>query len=376
MREKPTGLLLAVVSERSYSLISRAAAQFFPTWTTVPIREIDDACNQSPSGVLEVLIIEGRDGADIQKAVRATDAAGLPRWPVVALGDADQVAGALSLPRARNGAEALANTIEFAILHHQLRRDHARSIGDLCTVAGRFAHDIRSPLGCVRISAEMITESFTGADSAAIDAARRIIDSADEIMALLDRVSFVLKASANPACPELVDMSDVFHRALSAIEPELAASGTTVEPPRDWPEVRGVPAHIEAVWTNLLMNAARHGGGAPHIEAGWHRNNGELRFWIRDDGPGVPSNRRSHLFRPFHQLHDSQRTLGIGLSLVQRLVDLNGGRCGYEPAPSGGSRFWFSLPEARTCLSSEGAHGAIPRVEARTVSQSGKRSDW
>ena len=257
--------------------------------------------------------MEATDPEEVHKAVCAKDAAGLSRWPVVVLGVGAANSGAVSLTRARDDPEALANAIEFAILHHQLRRDHERAIGDLRTVGQRISHDLRSPVGCIRITAEMIGESIGDGISAPSTFTRPIIDSADEMLALLDRVSLILKASANPAPCDVVDMGEVFHRAHSAAECRLAEAGAIIERPRHWPAVRGVPGHLEAVWGNLLMSAVEHGGKAPRLEAGWQRRNGDVHFWIRDDGPGVPENLRGDLFRPFNLLHEGHRAQGIGI---------------------------------------------------------------
>jgi signal transduction histidine kinase len=70
----------------------------------------------------------------------------------------------------------------------------------------------------------------------------------------------------------------------------------------------------------------------------------EYRFWVRDDGPGIAEEKRPLLFQPFHRLHQRSSAHGLGLSIAQRLVDLQGGRCGYDPAPGGGSTFYFTLP--------------------------------
>jgi signal transduction histidine kinase len=106
--------------------------------------------------------------------------------------------------------------------------------------------------------------------------------------------------------------------------------------------VNGVFPWLEVVWWNLLANALQF--GKDRIELGWQKENGELRFWICDNGAGVPMEKRDKLFQPFHTLHEPDAAHGLGLSIVQRLMELQGGRCRYEPRAEGGSRFYFTLP--------------------------------
>ena len=114
--------------------------------------------------------------------------------------------------------------------------------------------------------------------------------------------------------------------------------------PNFWPKVYGEADSIEKVWCDLLANALSHARDQPRIELGWIRNKSEHRFWISDDGIGVPLERRPQLFHPFHLMHRMNSPKGLGLPLVQRLVELHGGSCGYEPFKEGGSLFFFTLP--------------------------------
>jgi signal transduction histidine kinase len=114
--------------------------------------------------------------------------------------------------------------------------------------------------------------------------------------------------------------------------------------PESWPEVRGVPTWLEVIWWNLLMNALQHGNPG-RIEIGWRKNGEDHQFWVADHGGGVPETRRSALFVPFDLLHEPDAGSGLGLSIVRRLVELQGGGCGYEQNRLG-TRFFFTLPLA------------------------------
>jgi K+-sensing histidine kinase KdpD len=101
---------------------------------------------------------------------------------------------------------------------------------------------------------------------------------------------------------------------------------------------------LELVWTNLLLNSLQHGGPTPRIEVGWKHLETETCFWLRDSGPGVAVAKRARLFHPIDRLNELNAPRGYGLSLVQRLVELQSGTTGYHPDPAPGGSFYFTLP--------------------------------
>jgi signal transduction histidine kinase len=111
--------------------------------------------------------------------------------------------------------------------------------------------------------------------------------------------------------------------------------------------VQAVASWLEVVWGNLVSNALRHGKANARVELGWSQNEQEFRFWVSDDGDGVPLEKLGDLFQPFHLLHHTNARKGLGLSIVQRLLELQGGSCGYERPVAGGTTFFFTLPAGK-----------------------------
>jgi two-component system sensor histidine kinase/response regulator len=75
---------------------------------------------------------------------------------------------------------------------------------------------------------------------------------------------------------------------------------------------------------------------------------GMIRFWVRDNGPGIPEDAQTKLFVEFSRL-DAVRAEGhgLGLSIVRRIIERLGGRVGVESQSGEGSLFYFTLPPAR-----------------------------
>jgi K+-sensing histidine kinase KdpD len=223
-----------------------------------------------------------------------------------------------------------------------LERENARLRGDLLTMATRVSHDLRTPLGGIVTATEMLGEILAEKN---LPAARTqtIFDSADDLGRLIRKVSFVARATAAPIPKKAVRMDGIVAATLQRLESQILKKQATVTKPDSWPQVNGVATWLEEVWWNFLMNALQHTGEKPGIELNWQKEKDRYRFEVSDHGAGVPDEIRKGLFRPFHLLHEPSGTRGLGLSIVQRLVELQGGNCGYKPKP-GGSCFFFSLP--------------------------------
>ena len=98
----------------------------------------------------------------------------------------------------------------------------------------------------------------------------------------------------------------------------------------------------------LLDNAAKFGGleRASTLGIGAEVRGRLVRWWLEDDGPGIPARDRERIFGVFERGPDAQELpgTGIGLALVRRAADMMGGRAGVDETEHGGSRFWVEVP--------------------------------
>ncbi len=100
------------------------------------------------------------------------------------------------------------------------------------------------------------------------------------------------------------------------------------------------------VFQNLVNNAidAMEGTSGTQVAVDVQPVEDMLQFAITDDGPGVPPEIADTLFQPFVTMGKSHGT-GLGLAIVDRMVSIHGGKIRYEPAPGGGARFVFTVPQ-------------------------------
>jgi light-regulated signal transduction histidine kinase (bacteriophytochrome) len=116
------------------------------------------------------------------------------------------------------------------------------------------------------------------------------------------------------------------------------------------PETKGDPVLLRQVFYNLLSNAFKFTRNmqTAEISIGSEAQGKHLVYFVRDNGAGFDMQHAGNLFRVFHRLHAASEFegTGVGLSLVQRIVQRHGGRIWVEAAPNQGAAFYLTLPAA------------------------------
>ena len=112
------------------------------------------------------------------------------------------------------------------------------------------------------------------------------------------------------------------------------------------PGCDGDPAILRQVWANLIGNALKYSRtrAAARIEVGWDAQ--KKAYFVRDNGVGFDMQYASKLFGAFERLHGESEFegSGIGLAIVQRILERHGGKIWADSAPDQGATFWFSVP--------------------------------
>ncbi|MCA9980866.1 MAG: ATP-binding protein, partial [Anaerolineales bacterium] len=120
--------------------------------------------------------------------------------------------------------------------------------------------------------------------------------------------------------------------------------------PSTWPTAVGYAPWLVEVWVNYLTNAIKYGGRPCLITLGYDEpKDGQIRFWVEDNGRGLTTTQQAQLFTEFNRLGAEQQHVeghGLGLTIVARIMDKLHGSAGAESEFGTGSRFYFCLPTA------------------------------
>lgn len=173
-----------------------------------------------------------------------------------------------------------------------------------------------------------------------------LVGSAHKMSGIVHELMVLAGVSRAPVELRPIPMSAVVDEALDRLRKAKAAPRVAVPLATAWPVALGHAPWVEEVWMNYLGNAAKYGG--PTVTLGAEPTaSGQVRFWVHDDGPGIPAEAQARLFVPFSRVGPaSVQGHGLGLSIVLRIAERLGGACGVESTPGLGTRFWFTLPSA------------------------------
>jgi signal transduction histidine kinase len=339
--------LLQIGDDRNFArAISEAALLLNPAPEILRYPDLLAAMKAVTSNQRQLVALCGQDDATLAQAIAVLDDALLPRWAVVVFGSSRTLAPDAVFVGAAEfwTAPIVAQLFRHSLSTLELRRENARLRNEFATYGHRVSHDMRTPLGGVLTTTEMMREILAENAPTNVALTEPIIDSADGLVKLIDRISFLAKSIAKREPAELLDMGSVFWNAFEKLESQILRHGAKITHPQIWPKVSGHQSALEMVWRNLISNALEHGGPSVRMEAGWTEVEGGNRFWLRDSGT-VPVEKRAFLFFPFYRMHESGAPRGLGLPIVRRLVELDGGTCAFEESTAGGSCFSFFLPE-------------------------------
>jgi two-component system sensor kinase FixL len=229
------------------------------------------------------------------------------------------------------------------------RLREATAMARLGEMAAVIAHEVKNPLAAVRGAIQVIG---TRMPAAASDGA--IIK---EIIARLDGLNDLIQdllVFARPPNPKLVDtgLRGLVESVASLLRTDPAHSALTIAVSGD-PTPTPVDATLMTiVFQNLLINAAQamQGRGRIDVTLGVE---GELhRIDVADQGPGIPPEIKTALFRPFKTT--KARGTGLGMATAKRLVELHGGRISVECPGKGGTIVTILLPASRPTTASRG----------------------
>jgi two-component system sensor histidine kinase HydH len=212
------------------------------------------------------------------------------------------------------------------------QKERLASLGMMSAV---LAHEIKNPLAALKGHAQLLVEVLPDGSRPRAQA-DQVVDAAMRLQGLVGSLLEFVRDGPLDRAP--TDPAALPRRAAADAAPGARLDLDGAPPAWSLDAVR-----VEQVLTNLLRNAAQ---AAPRgaVEAAVHVAAGELRFVVRDDGPGLPAGEAERIFDPFYTT--KARGVGLGLTLARRVVELHHGRITAVTRPAGGAELTVTIPPA------------------------------
>jgi signal transduction histidine kinase len=261
--------------------------------------------------------------------------------------------GAMTRQRDETGALARA----FDAMVHEIKareeelaaraKELTRSNEELAQFAFVASHDLQEPLRMVASYLELLSRRYQGKlDADADEFIGYAVDGAARMKRLINDLLGYSRVSNAPLKLETVDTGSVVNAAVKVLADRVKGTGAevTIEP---LPEVKADSVMVERLFLNLLDNALKYRSELPpRIRFACERKDDFWKFSVTDNGIGIDPNFADKVFEIFTRLHGREKYPGngIGLASCKRIVERHGGEIWIEPAPSGGSIFFFTLP--------------------------------
>jgi PAS domain S-box-containing protein len=274
------------------------------------------------------------------------------------------------------GASKVARDITLAKRAEEALKDADRRKDEFLAM---LAHELRTPLAPLRNAVAIL--SAKGPEVPELAWAREVIErQVRQMTRLVDDLLDVSRITRGKIAlrKERVDLAAVVGNAVEAVRPLVDEAGhrLTVALPAEPILLEADPLRLSQVLLNLLSNAAKYTNPGGDIQLTVERERDAVSIRVRDDGIGIEPEMLPRVFDMFAQeeqsLERSQGGLGIGLTLVQRLVKLHGGMVTAHSEGRGkGTEMVVRLPAAED----EGDHPpqAMGEAEAATAAGAPRR---
>jgi signal transduction histidine kinase len=221
------------------------------------------------------------------------------------------------------------------------------------------SHELRTPLTVIRVAADNLAKGIVENSPQARQYGEIIRAHATELSHMIeDTLEFArLRSPSLLLHASLVPPGEIVQAALADAAPSLRESGIECELhlAPDLPPIEADPALLKRSLANLIQNVVKYAAAgrwmAVRADKTLRPEGERVRISVEDRGPGIAPPDRRHLFEPFYRgkrPHPAQTPgVGLGLTLVKRVVQAHHGSVEFESSETAGTRFSILLPPGR-----------------------------
>lgn len=239
-----------------------------------------------------------------------------------------------------------------------------RSNKELQSFAYITSHDLQEPLRTIASFTQLMERRYKGQlDEDADEFMDYIVDAAKRMKDMIQGLLEYSHVNRMEAKFIETDMNEILKNAISNLHSIIKESKADITYD-NMPIVHCGPNQMITVFQNLIGNAIKFKKSQfpprVHISSQLDKKNKEWVFSVEDNGIGMDTKYSNKIFEVFKRLHttDEYEGTGIGLSIVKRIIETNGGRIWFESKLGAGSTFYFTLPVEPV----ETGGGAFPKI--------------
>ncbi|WP_192035609.1 ATP-binding protein [Halomonas sp. YLGW01] len=210
------------------------------------------------------------------------------------------------------------------------------------------AHELRTPLAVLGLHAQNARDATDPGDrQESLDQLQAGVERATRLVSQLLMLARLDPDQDADHPRRRVDLLGETREALAKLTPLAGEAGIELaleaDEARDWP-LTTEPGCVDTLIQNLVGNALQHAPSGTTVRVSLGAEAGRYRLTVDDQGPGIPAAERRQVIERFHRAGPGAGA-GLGLSIVDRLVERHAGELTLEEAPGGGLRVRITLPE-------------------------------
>ncbi|MCL4540156.1 MAG: PAS domain S-box protein [Bacteroidetes bacterium] len=223
------------------------------------------------------------------------------------------------------------------------------AISELEAFSYSVSHDLRMPLTAISSFSKFLKEDlYDKCDQKEKDYIDRLISSSDRMANLISDLLNLSRISRVTVVAEHLFLDKIANKVIYDLEGSLADREVRIVVHPDM-RIQGDQRLLSIVMQNLIDNALKFTRSNPDavVEVGSKEEKGETVYFVKDNGIGFDMKDADRLFGPFQRLTDDRRFEGngIGLAIVQRIINKHGGRLWAESEVNKGATFYFTIPD-------------------------------
>jgi len=238
-------------------------------------------------------------------------------------------------------------SLVFANVRRELRLSRMKS-----DFVANVSHELKTPLALIRLFAETLELGRVPSAEKARQYHRIINKESRRLTQLINNILDFsrIEAGRKEYRFALGDVGAVVREVVEAYRFPIEQQGfeLQVEVPEDLPELSIDPEALSQALINLVNNAIKYSPDQKRIEIRVGRDDEAVRVSVTDHGIGIPRSEQKKIFEKFYRAESSlvhtTKGSGLGLALVQHIMDAHGGRVEVASAPGEGSKFTLVLP--------------------------------